>query len=122
MRGMWSTIALVAVLAGLGGYIYFVESKDTTPGVTEREKVFTVESDKITEITLTSDGETSTLQKADGTWKMTMPAAADADQMEASSIANTLTSLEVNRVVDETASRARFTWATRTRRRPTCTR
>ena len=27
MRGLTSTVVLIAVLAGLGGYIYFVESK-----------------------------------------------------------------------------------------------
>ena len=41
MRGLRSTLALVVVLIGLGGYIYFVTSKksDTDTGK-KQEKVF----------------------------------------------------------------------------------
>jgi hypothetical protein len=104
MRGLWSTIALVAVLAGLGAYIYFVDSERPSPGMEPRDKVFTVEADAIEEITLTSGGETSTLRKADGTWKMTAPQAVDADQSEVSTLTSNIASLEVNRVVDENSS------------------
>ena len=51
MRGLTSTLILVVVLAGLGAYIYFVDSKrpaaspDGSSAV--REKVFTVEGDKV---------------------------------------------------------------------------
>ena len=104
MGRLVSTIALVVVLAGLGGYIYFVDSKRPVGGLEEKAKVFTVEADKVEEITLTSDAETATLQKVDGTWRMTAPTQADADQTEVSSIATNLSTLEVNRVVEENAS------------------
>lgn len=104
MGRLVSTIALVAVLAGLGGYIYFVDSKRPVTGVEEKEKVFTVEADKIEEITLTSDSQTSTLRKTDGTWRMTAPVQADADQTEVSTLTSNLSTLEVNRVVEENAS------------------
>jgi hypothetical protein len=98
-------LALVVVLAGLGGYIYFVDSKRPASDIAAKQKVFEgLSADKIEEITLTNDGESSTLKKADGTWKMTAPAAADADQNEASTLTSNLTNLEVNRVVDENAS------------------
>ena len=46
MRGLTSTLILVVVLAGLGGYIYFVDSKRPAPGAdgssAAKEKVFTV--------------------------------------------------------------------------------
>ena len=91
MGRMWSTLVLVAVLAGLGGYIYFVDSKRTSTGVADKQKVFDgVQADKIEELTLTNDGETSTLQKTDGTWKMTAPAPADADQNEVSTLTSNL--------------------------------
>ena len=96
-------IALVVVLAGLGAYIYFVDSKRPAAGIEEKEKVFAVEADKIEEITVTSDAETSTLRKVDGTWRLTAPIEADADQTEISSLASSLSTLEVNRVVDENA-------------------
>jgi hypothetical protein len=104
MRGLMSTIALVLVLAGLGAYIYFVDSRRPAGGVEEKQKVFAVESDKIEEITVTADGETSTLRKADGAWKMTAPVAVDADTTEATSLASAISSLEINRVVEENAS------------------
>ena len=60
MRGIWSTLALVVVLAGLGGYIYFVDSKrpasTSIEGEPARTKVFTVEADKVNEIRLTVQG------------------------------------------------------------------
>jgi hypothetical protein len=60
MRGLRSTIALLAVLAGLGAYIYFVASKaeDTT---TRQDKLFpNVASDNIEELTVRNDaGETT---------------------------------------------------------------
>ena len=105
MGRLWSMLALVAVLAGLGGYIYFVDSKRPTSGTAEKEKVFAgVTADKLEEITVTNDGESSTLRKADGTWKLTAPEASDADQNEVSTLTSNLASVEINRVIDENAS------------------
>lgn len=101
MRGLTSTIILVVVLAGLGGYIYFVESERPASGVEEKDKVFTVEADAIESLTVTSAGETTTLQKADGTWKITAPVEIDADANEVSGLTNAIAGLEVNRVVSE---------------------
>ena len=47
MRGLTTTIILVLVLAGLGAYIYFVESERPAGGIEDREKVFAVEADQI---------------------------------------------------------------------------
>jgi hypothetical protein len=104
MRGLTSTIILVLVLAGLGAYIYFVESKKPTGGLEEKQKVFSVEADKIEEVTVTAEGETTALRKESGTWKITSPLAADADANEVSSMMSALAGLEVNRVVDENVS------------------
>jgi hypothetical protein len=104
MRRLLSTIVLVVVLAGLGAYIYFVDSKRPAGDIEEKQKVFTVEADKIEEITVTSENETTTLRKTDGTWRLIAPLASDADQSEASTVTSSLASLEVNRVVDENAA------------------
>lgn len=102
MRGLRSTIALLVVLAGLGGYIYFVASKaeDTA---TKQDKLFpNVASDNIEELTVKNDaGETTTLKKADGKWTMTSPFQTRASDMDASGIVNALAGLDVTRVVDE---------------------
>lgn len=107
MRSGWSTLALVVVLGGLLGYIYFVDSK-TEPGATEaKAKVFanfTVTSDEVEEITLKSaDGETSKLKKDADKWNLVEPVAAAADAGELSTITGALATLDVQRVVTETA-------------------
>jgi Domain of unknown function (DUF4340) len=111
MRGLKSTLFLIVVLAGLGAYIYFVDSK--TPASTvgpggiaseTKDKAFTVEADKIEEVRVTADKQTSVLKKVNGTWQLVEPVKSDADQTEASALANTLAGLEVNRVVEENAA------------------
>ncbi|HEX7140099.1 MAG TPA: DUF4340 domain-containing protein [Vicinamibacterales bacterium] len=106
MKGLRSTIALVVILAGLGAYIYFVTWKqpDTPDTGKKLEKVFTVASDKIDEIKVTSaSGEAATARKEGGTWKLVEPAA-PADESELSGMANTLAGVDTVRVVDENPS------------------
>ena len=108
MRGLTSTLILVVVLAGLGAYIYFVDSKRpaaTADGSSEtKEKVFTVEADKINELRITYQGESSLLQKSEGGWRMLEPAKIDADPPEAIGIATALTNVDIVRVVDDNAT------------------
>jgi hypothetical protein len=108
MRGLTSTLILVVVLAGLGSYIYFVDSKKpaaSADGSPESKgKVFTVEADKINELRITSQGETSLLKKEASGWKMIEPTAIEADPPEAIGVASALTSIDIVRVVDENAT------------------
>ena len=104
MRGVWSTLGLVLILAGLGAYIYFVDSKNPAPGATQNEKVFAVESGQVNEVRLTTAGQASVLVKKDAGWQLTEPEAADADTTEASSLATNIASMEQTRVVDENAA------------------
>jgi hypothetical protein len=114
MRGIWSTLALVVVLAGLGAYIYFVESErpaasSSVDGEPAREKFFTVETDTITEVKLTYKGQTTLLRKSDGGWKIVEPMQVDADPPEAISLAQAIANLEsVRPVVDNPADLAQF--------------
>ena len=104
MRGLTSTIILIVVLAGLGGYIYFVDSKRPEPGVdggAATEKVYALEVDKIDELKLTYNGETSLLRKSASGWAMVEPVPTEADPAEAISLAQALTNLERVRVLDE---------------------
>jgi hypothetical protein len=106
VRRGWSTIVLVVVLAGLVGYIYFVDSKQEPSGTTAREKPFTsVQADDIEEVQVKSaEGETTRLQKVDGKWQLVEPVQAAADTGELTTIASSLSTLEIQRVVDENAS------------------
>ena len=104
MRGLTSTLVLVVILAGLGGYIYFVDSKRPAPGIDDeptKTKVYAIEVDKIDEVKLTYNGETSLLRKSAGGWAMVEPVQTDADPAEAVSLAQALTNLELVRVLDE---------------------
>ena len=103
MRGVWSTLVMVLVLAGLVGYIYFVDSKREPGGTTVKEKPFTsLQADDIEEVQVKSaDGDTTRLQKTDGKWQLVEPVKAAADTSEITSIATSLAGLEIQRVVDE---------------------
>lgn len=101
MRGLPSTIALVVVCVGLGAYAYFVQSKKPAAADTN-QKVFSVEADKIDQLTVTSSsGDTTTLKKVEGDWRETAPADAPADAAEASGIVTSLASLDIDRVIEE---------------------
>ena len=108
MRGMRSTIVMLAVLAVVGGYAYFIESERPPASETPpNEQVFTFEEDDVTEIRVTTGtGEVTELERAnDGSaWEVTGPIQARADETTVSSIARSLASLEVRRVVEEEAS------------------
>ena len=106
MGRAWSTLALVVVLGGLVGYIYFVDSKSEPGGTTVKEKPFgTLQADDVEEVQVKSaDGETTRVQKSDGKWQVVEPVKADADTSELTTIASSIATLEINRVVDENAS------------------
>jgi hypothetical protein len=105
MRG-WSTLALVVVFAGLLGYIYFVDSKQEPGGSTTKEKPFgSLQADDVEEVQIKSaDGETTRVQKTDGKWQVVEPVKTDADTSELTTIASSIATFEINRVVDENAT------------------
>jgi hypothetical protein len=104
MRGLKSTIALLAVLAGLGAYIYFGPG-DQAGGdpATKRDQVFAdVEADKIQELKVkAASGEVTTLRKSSDKWQIESPVAAPASDSEVMSLTSALGQLEVVRVIEE---------------------
>jgi hypothetical protein len=101
MRGLKSTLALIAVLIGLGAYIYFVtwQAEDETAA----ERVFpAVEPANIQELTVKSaSGDVTSLKKDGETWQIISPVTTPASTADVSSITYALDSLEVMRVIDE---------------------
>ncbi len=108
MRELRSTLVLIVVLAGLVGYIYYRNNRDATPE-DDKEKAFaSLTAEDIEEVQVKlADGQTSRVRKADGTWKVVEPEAADADQGELSSMTNSLATLDVQSVVDENPADAK---------------
>ena len=102
MRGLRSLLLLVVIAIPLGWYTYRDSQRPADSGETKRDKVFTVESDKIEEIAIKSEsGDRTRLQKSGAEWKIVAPAQAQPDANEVSGVANGLSSLEIDRVVDE---------------------
>ena len=104
MRGLKSTLALLVVLGGLVGYIYYL-NRDGATDADAKEKAFaSVTAEDIEEVQIKSaDGEISRAQKTDGTWHLVEPVQAVADESELTSITSSLASLDMQRVVDENA-------------------
>lgn len=103
MRGVRSLLFLVVVALGLGAYIYFVESKREPSDVETKSKAFTVEADAIDEldITVPADSSSTTLKKTNGTWAVTAPVSAPADDVAVGGITSALASLDIDRELDE---------------------
>lgn len=102
MRGLRTFILLLVVLIGLGSYVYFVESKRDPSGADKKDKVFSVQADKIDEITVKSEsGEQTTLKKSGSDWQIAAPVAAQPDSAEVSGLTTNLSSLEISRVIEE---------------------
>jgi hypothetical protein len=102
MRGARSLIVLVVILAGLGAYVYFVESKKPEGAAEAKPKVFSVEADKIAEISVKAGGGEKTVVRKNGAdWEIVEPEAMRADNGEVSNITTNVASLENARVVDE---------------------
>ena len=103
MGGLRSTVVLLVVLAGLGGYIYFVDANRDPAALDARPRAFVeLSADDIEEMQIRSDdGETSRVQRVGENWQLIEPSAADADTGVVGTVTSNLASLEVQRVVDE---------------------
>jgi hypothetical protein len=105
MRGLPSFLGLCAILAALGGYLYFVESRREPGSDSDRDKAFAVEAETIDEITVKAEsGERTTLRKTGSDWQIVQPATLEPDSAEPSGIATNIANLEVQRVIDENPS------------------
>lgn len=107
MRGAKSTLALLAVLIGLGAYIYFVTWKqEEDAGVSKQEKVFAgLLPDDVQELTIKSEkGEVTSVKRQDDGWHIVTPVAARASTGEVSTIITALQGLEIARVIEENTS------------------
>ena len=104
------TYVAAAVLAGLGAYIYFVESKKPATiegeGEKKKEKVFTFDKAKAREITLApKDGEAVHLVKEKDGWRMAAPMTVAADSSEVDTLVMSFEGLERDEVVAESPAK-----------------
>ncbi|MEO5742745.1 MAG: DUF4340 domain-containing protein [Vicinamibacterales bacterium] len=101
-----STLILLVVALGLGGYLYFVESERPVAVENAKAKVFTYDAAKINQVQIkSSSGEVTSLRKsADSIWAIVQPVEAPADRNSISEVVTNLANLEEARVVDENAA------------------
>jgi hypothetical protein len=101
-----STLILLVVAVGLGGYLYFVESKRPVEDATAKKRIFSYDSSKISQVEVkSSGGEVTALRKgSDSAWTIVKPVEARADRNVVSDVVTNLASLEEQRVVDENAA------------------
>jgi Domain of unknown function (DUF4340) len=102
----WKTYVVLAVAAGLGAYIYFVERKRPEPTDEKpKEKVFTLDRAKVKGITLAPQGgEEIRLVKDKDSWRMTAPADVAADSAQVDALVSTVETLQTEDVVAENPS------------------
>ena len=102
MRGLRSLILLLVIAIPLGWYTWRDSQRPAADDLPKKDKVFTVEADKIEEVAVKSEsGERTRLQKSGTEWKIVAPATGQPDASEVSGLTSNLSTLEMERVVDE---------------------
>ncbi|MGH9373128.1 MAG: DUF4340 domain-containing protein [Vicinamibacterales bacterium] len=103
MRGFRSLLILLIIAIPVGWLTYRESRRAPGDDEPKKEKVFAVDSEKIEEIAIKSEaGEQTRLQKsADKGWQIVAPTTAQPDPAEVSGLTTNLSTLEVQRVVDE---------------------
>jgi len=101
MRGLRFLILLLIAIP-LAWYAYYDSKRGPADDSPKRDKVFTVESDKIEEIEVKSEsGDRTTMRKKGSDWEIVQPVSVRTDQAAVSGIATNLSSVEIQRVIDD---------------------
>lgn len=105
MRGGRSLLILLVVALGLGAYIYFVEMERDPAGTETRDHAFDVEPADISELDIQpASADPTTLRKTGDHWALATPVVAPADRATVDAIVSALSTMEIDRVVDENAT------------------
>ena len=101
MRG-WRFLVLLIIAIPLGWYAYYDSKKGPIDDSPKKDKVFTVEADKIDEIEIKSEsGDRTSVRKKGSDWEIVQPISSATDQAAVSGITSNLSSVEIQRVIDE---------------------
>lgn len=101
MRGVRFLILLLIAIP-LGWYAYRDSKKGPVDDTPKRDKVFTVEAEKIDELEIKAESGDRTMLRRKGTdWEIVQPVSAPSDQATVSGITSNLSSVEIQRVIEE---------------------
>ena len=95
-----NTLLLLLVLLALGGYLYWVELPSEKREA-EAKKLVSLKKDDVTGITLTYPDHTIALEKKDGSWQMTKPVDAKADDAVANNMLTAIAEADTSRSLDD---------------------
>jgi hypothetical protein len=95
-----STLVLALLFVALGAYVYLVEFKRAEEEE-KKETLFTFETDDVTAVALVYPDRTIEMRRADGTWRLTTPLDADADQASVDNLIRAIAECEVKRKLED---------------------
>lgn len=108
MKRYGVTILMAVVLAGLAGYLYYVElpsERDRSAKEAEGQKLLPFDEQAITGLTVRTEvGEVTLVPDGNRVWRITAPMALDADAREVEALIRALALGRVTRVVEEKAT------------------
>ena len=94
------TLLMLAVLLGLGGYIYFIDL-DRQRTAEDAKTLLQFDSDAVTQVALVYPDRELHLAKGDGGWNITAPLEARADTTAVDNLVNAVNQAEVSRTLDD---------------------
>jgi hypothetical protein len=94
------TLLMLAVLLGLGGYIYFIDL-DRQRTAQDAKTLLQFDSDAVTQVALVYPDRELHLAKDDGGWNITAPLEARADTTAVDNLVNAVNQAEVSRTLDD---------------------
>lgn len=105
MRRYWGTLALLAIAALLGLYFVFIETPRERAWLDQQERegrVLSLAEDDVTKLEIETPSDRLVLERADGgSWRVSDPVSADADDGTVRRLLSQLTSLSVVRTIDD---------------------
>jgi hypothetical protein len=103
-----ATLALAAGAAAYAYYGVFVADRDEAAKKDAEATLLRFDRDALTRLQVTARGETTVLERRDGTWKVVAPVAADADEYAVTSLLDRLAAAKRKTALPDGASPARF--------------
>lgn len=95
-----NTLLLAIVFFALGAYLYLVEFKRAAEEA-EKQTLFSFEPDEATKVELTYPDRQIIVQKQDGSWRLTAPIEANADNVAVDNLVRAIADCEVKKTLED---------------------
>lgn len=99
-----TTILLIVILAGIGGYLFFMRSSSETPDVAktaETKKLVDVKPEDVQKVSITpASGKALVLDHSESDWKIVEPIQAPAENFAVNDLVHDLVGLELRQQLD----------------------